>query len=323
MAILATQKVLTLDYWKIASDLKPGDILFDRFGKPTKVKVVQHYRAQNCYRIEFRDGTEIAGDSQLKIPIENEKYRNRASEYKGRFKFRRQPKIKTAEELASIPLEGRPTRLAYSVPTAGPLQFPAQDLPVPPFIFGFWFFNRKSDKTLKIPTEYEEFISQKFLDHGYLKEFRSKKSVNFKTKPSIYSQLAPIPSIIPNNYLLGSFEQRQELLSGIMLSRGRRYNKAKDKFCISSYNKLVIRQIQFLAESLGCKTTLKFNRFYSLYFKSKLIISPEQPPPKPIVRHNWRFICDVYAIIPQGCVHIETENPESGILVGEGFIACN
>ena len=33
MAILATQKILTLDYWKRAHDLKAGDYVFDKDGK--------------------------------------------------------------------------------------------------------------------------------------------------------------------------------------------------------------------------------------------------------------------------------------------------
>ena len=43
MAILATEKVLTHNYWKPAYKIEVGDYLFDHNGKPTKVTLVQQY----------------------------------------------------------------------------------------------------------------------------------------------------------------------------------------------------------------------------------------------------------------------------------------
>jgi len=321
MAILATQKVLTLDYWKIAEDLKPGDIVFNRFGKPTTVKLVQTFRAQNCYRVMFRDGLSIAGDANLQLPLENEKYRKRAQDYKGVLKFSRPLAVKPISELLDTPLHGRENRLEYSVPTAGALQFPHQDLPVPPFVFGFWFFNRKKDHGLLAPTEYVENVVAQLHDAGYL---RKHKGRNFHTTPAIHVQMAPYNATrIPNNYLLASPEQRQQLLSGILQSKSRTYISSRDIFRFSSYNKIVIRQVQYLAESLGCKTSLIGGKFFTLYIKTKLHLTPNQQP-KPIkVRQNWRLVEEIYEIQSQGCVHIETTDPDSGFLVGEGFIACH
>lgn len=320
MAILATQKVLTLDYWKIASDLKPGDIVFDRAGQPTTVKLVQHYRAPNCYKVQFKDGLSVAGDANLQLPLENEKYRKRAQDYKGVLKFRRPLTATPVSKLLNNSIYGRENRLEYSVPTAGALQFPHQDLPVPPLLFGFWFFNRKKDHGINPPFEFLEHVYCQFQDAGYLLE---KKRRNYQIHPSIRVQMSQHDTTkIPNNYLLASPEQRQQLLSGILMSKSRTYMPSRDIFRFSSYNKIVIRQVQYLAESLGCKTTLMGGDFYTLYIKTKLQLTPNQQP-KPIkVRQHWRLIEDVYEITPQGCVHIETTNPDTGFLVGEGFIAC-
>lgn len=321
MAILATQKVLTLDYWKIAEDLKPGDIIFDRAGQPTTVKLVQHYRAPNCYRVMFRDGLSVAGDSNLHLPLENEKYRKRAQDYKGVLKFRRPLAIEPVSKLLTTPLHGRENRLEYSVPTAFPLQLPHQDLPVPPFVFGFWFFNRKKDHGVCPPEEFAANIYEHFQDGGYLWQ---RKNRNLQVYPSIRVQLSQYDTTkIPNNYLLASPEQRQQLLSGILMSKSRTYIQDRDLFRFSSYNKIVIRQVQYLAESLGCKTSLIDGKFYTLYIRTRLKLTPNQQP-KPIkVRQNWRLIEEIYEIAPQGCVHIETSRPDTGFLVGEGFIACH
>jgi replicative DNA helicase len=320
MAILATQKVLTLDYWKIAEDLKPGDIVFDRAGNPTTVKLVQHYRALNCYKVLFKDGLTVAGDANLQLPLEDEKYRKRAQDYKGVLKFRRPLVITSISKLLDTTLYGRENRLEYSVPTAGALQLPHQDLPVPPFIFGFWFFNRKTDHGLRPPTEFDEYIRAQLHDGGYLCQ---QKGRNFQTTPSIRVQMSLYSTNkIPNNYLLASPEQRQQLLSGILMSKSRTYLQDRDIFRFSSFNKTVVRQVQYLAESLGCKTTLMDGKFFTLYIKTKLQLMPNQQL-KPIkVRQHWRLIEEVYEIVPQGCVHIETTTPDTGFLVGEGFIAC-
>ena len=59
MAILATSKVLTLDYWKLASQLEVGDYVFDRNGKPVQIKLIQQYRSEHCYKVHLDDHLSI------------------------------------------------------------------------------------------------------------------------------------------------------------------------------------------------------------------------------------------------------------------------
>ena len=150
MAILATQKVLTLDYWKIAEHIKPGDIVFDRLGHKVRVKLVQLLDKRPCFRVTLLDGTAISGDKDLRLPIETQKYRKRIWEYKGIRPFTRPITPKSLEELTCESLKNKNDRLKFSVPTAGPLELPHKDLPVPPFVFGFWFFSRNINNTFTI-----------------------------------------------------------------------------------------------------------------------------------------------------------------------------
>jgi hypothetical protein len=329
MAILATQKVLTLDYWKIAQDIKQGDIVFDRLGRKVRVKLVQTLDKQPCYRVVFFDGTSVAGNKDLKFPIETPKYRNRVYTYKGINKFRRPLLPKAISELIANPLVDKTNRLKYSVPTAAPLELPHKDLPVPPFVFGFWFFCKRADGTIKIPKQYFDFIKEKLKDHGYLlTHWRDpiKKDRVYSTKPSVNSHLVPnVPYKIPNNYLLASPEQRIELLSGIMHSKPRQYNQKTDTFRFTSKHLPTAKQIQYLAETIGCKTKLDGPNpiiGYTVFIKTKLKLMEEQTP-KPIkVRQNWRMLSKIEEIIPQACVHIETDGEDGTMLVEEGFIAC-
>lgn len=323
MAILATEKVLTLDYWKMAGDIREGDFLFNRFGKPVKVKLVQQSRALHCYEAQFADGLTIAGDAHLKLPIESENYRKQVRKYKGVFKFKRQPEPIALATLLETPLTGRENRKEFSVPTAGALQFPHIDLPVPPFIFGFWFFNRRSTGRLLPPPEFRDVVQEKLRDQGYLPTSKRK---DFTTKPTILAHLKPnVPHRIPNNYLLSSATQRIELLQGILHSKTRQYNKQTNVFRFTHRKKELVSQVQYLAESLGARTVIDhdvYKNYYTVFIKTRLQLTHEQTPRPIKVRQEWRLVADVYEIQPQGCVHIETDNPDTGFLVGEGFIPC-
>lgn len=329
MAILATQKVLTLDYWKMACDITEGDILFDRQGKPVKVKLVQQYRAQNCYEVQLNDGLTICGDDNLQLPLENEKYRQRVRTFKQRRPFKRQLQPTTLANLSEMELTGRENRKLYSIPTANPIQLPTQPLAIPPFVFGFWFFNRQKNGNMCPPNGTAEFVHRKFKESGYkitTKSSPSHREKAFVVTPSIVSQLVPlVPTKIPNNYLLASAEQRLELLRGIMHAKGRQYNKQKDKFRFTLRNKHLVSQVQYLLESLGCKTTMEYDpskNYYKLNFKTRLRLLEEQFPKPLKVRQDWRLIQSIEKIKSQNCVHIETNGKDNSFLVGEGFIAC-
>jgi hypothetical protein len=330
MAILATEKVLTLDYWKLAQNLQVGDYVFDKEGKLQKVTLVQEYRSDACYRAHFNDHMTIAGDQHLGFQVEDKLYRDRLLQYKGKFKFKRPLRFKKISELAETNLKRNNWAHIYSIPTTKPLQFPHQTLPVPPFIFGFWYFNRQSTKRMHPPRGQKEYIYQKFKDAGYaIREHAKHQSTGeryFSVTPTIESHLGfDIPHRIPNNYLLASAEQRLELLRGIMHAKSKQYSKPKDTFRFASNHLPSLLQVQSLVESLGHKTTLEANDFrgtYRLYFRTRLQLTPDQAVnPKPIVHNGRRYIKRIEKIAPQLCVHIETEGADNSFLVGEGFIA--
>ena len=329
MAILATEKVLTLDWWKPASKLVIGDYVFDKDGKIVQVKLVQQYHSEQCVRVSFNDHLSVAGDTKLNFMVEDLKYRNRLHEYVGRFRFKRPLKQKSADDMATTPLRDKRSRLVYSVPTTRPLELPHQTLPVPPFIFGFWFFNRKPGGRFSAPTKYHDEILARFKDYGYKVNLGKKLTGGrreFTVTPSIESQLAPnIPNKVTNNYLLASPEQRLELLQGIMVAKSSQYNEREDKFRFSAQHLPTILRIQLLAESLGSKTRIESAETinsYRLFFKSRLQLVSNQVSPPIKVHLGRRYITKITPIAPQLCVYVETTSKDSTILVGEGFIPC-
>jgi hypothetical protein len=321
--------VLTLDYWRLANDLRPGDYVFDRNGKVVQIKLAQAYRANNCYEIMFDDKLTLQGDDKLRLPLEDLKYRQRSDEYRNYHPFKRQLKVKSVSSLLEEPLTNHRNRQKHSVPTAKPLQFPHQALPVPPFIFGFWFFNQRYNGCCVPAAGNSEFIHNKFRDAGFkvrTRRLAANKEYEFSTTPTVRSHLAPrIPTKIPNNYLLSSPEQRFDLLQGILYARSSRYNKKTKQCRFSSKHLELATQVQYLAESLGCRTRMIFDKTkpaYAVFIKTKLIFFPEHQTTSTSVHQARRIIESITPIEPQACVHIETNGEDNTILVGEGFISC-
>lgn len=329
MAITASTKILTLDYWKTASQLEVGDYVFDRKGNLVRVTLAQQYQGIECYEVTFNDYLTINGDSKLALPTENLKYRNRLYTYKGKKQFTRPLRPLTTEQLSASELLDHRNRKTISVPTANPLQLPHKDLPVPAFVFGLWFYGRRSTGTIAAARNCTEYAREKFKDHGYRTETGSILNTgerDFRCEPLISRQLIPnIPKQIPNNYLLASEEQRWDLLSGIMCAKNRQYNKREDRFRFTSQVYDHVRRIQLLAESLGCRTTMLHDPSmgnYVVSFKSKVKIHPDQSSPPLKVHYGRRYITQVCTIPAQLCVHIETDGLDGTILAGEGFIPC-
>jgi hypothetical protein len=174
-----------------------------------------------------------------------------------------------------------------------------------------------------------DFVVQRFKDHGYkvvMGPLINTGEREFSVKPTVESQLIPsIPKMIPNNYLFGSPEQRQDLLSGIACSKNRRYNKRSDRFRFSSRQYDTVRRVQLLAESLGGRSSIQSDdhkKNFTVFFKIRALIHPEQSSPKVKVHHGRRYVSKISPIPTQMCVHIETTGEDNTILVGEGFIPC-
>ena len=322
MALPANEKILTLDHWKLASQIQVGDYLFDRLGRLTKVTSIQSYMPTKCYRVDFDDGLSIVGDGNLTLYLEDLKYRHRATTWKGKNKFRRPLKQIPINKLVDTYLEKR-----YSVPTCGALQFPTQDLPVPPFLFGYWFKSKFKRSLLSVKPEYYEFFEAKLKDLGYEipKSYVMQKRLSFEIIPPIEQQLKPnIPSTIPDNYLMASVEQRVELLSGILMV-GRRQYSVKGSYYITTQSKTLLRKLQWLLDSLGIRSHVNVipnRRTYILTFRTWYKIHPNHPEERKRVHQARRYVNNIEEVKPQLCVHIETDSEDGSYVAAEGFITC-
>jgi len=127
----------TLDGWKTMGEMAVGDTVFDEQGKPCRVLGLSAIDdTETCYRITFRDGSHIdAGEGHLwQVQVTNNGNRSKilttGEIYRKTIAFRERHRGKK-DALRSL----------VRIPVAGLIQTPAQDLPLDPYVYGYWLGN--------------------------------------------------------------------------------------------------------------------------------------------------------------------------------------
>ena len=106
-------------------DLKVGDQVFARNGRPTTVTGVYPQGTKPCFRVSFRDGTSTQAGAEHLWSVQH-----RTAKQKDVWQ------IKTTAELAESGLTFAPRGYKWKVPLCEPVQYPAKDLPVDPYALG-------------------------------------------------------------------------------------------------------------------------------------------------------------------------------------------
>lgn len=294
MGIDSRLPIPTTRGWIPAGMIKAGDEVFSYTGKPTKVTLTQQYTPEEAYKLWLKDGLTLVVDNRTGIPA----YTNKTIITLRRWsKSRLQPR-KTAAITPQSPSrimnfeEGR-----CRVPVAQPLRPHTLPLVVDPHTFGAWIMTTQSVR--ERDTEVTRELVERF---------------------------GKIPDDIPEEYLLAGFEQRVQLLKGILSKRTRAFNAEKTQFSIGTIDLQLARQIQNLVESLGCQASFTYNqrnRTNYVKFRTFLNLVPGQLPPKNPLELEFRRIMKVTAAPPRECTYIKTEDPDNTILVSEGFLTVS
>jgi replicative DNA helicase len=137
--------------WTTMGSLTVGSEVFGLDGKPTRVVAatdVMHGRP--CYRVTFSDGAEIVADEQHMWLTETLLAREAAAKLRRRpidtkpqgtdqrHKRTHFPAVITTGYIASTLSARNGHALNHSIQTSTPLQYPAQELPVDPYVIGAW-----------------------------------------------------------------------------------------------------------------------------------------------------------------------------------------
>ena len=141
-ALQLSMRIPTPSGWSTIGDLRIGDEVFDEQGKPCRVVAKSPVWHGDTYEVEFADGSVITTHGAHEWNAADI-YKDRPAgmtDWRDHWAVTR---LVTTEHMAGklrTPAGGAHPRgdARWRVPTARPLELPEADLPVDPYIFGYW-----------------------------------------------------------------------------------------------------------------------------------------------------------------------------------------
>ena len=240
----------TPDGWKTMGTLAIGDCVFDERGKPCHVVAKSLIDdTEQAYELVFRDGGRIVAGERHLWDVEY---------IHGKTK----PKRWTTGEIYRRTRKYRETfsanRSIIRIPVNAPLHLPEADLPVDPYLYGYWLGNgcaTKPEITVR-DCDVDDLIS--FIP--YLLHNRYPQACG-GSEILVYKELKKIlvphfrEKVIRPEYLRSSEHQRWELLQGLMDSDGCVSVVKGQSIYVSTIQQLA-ESVQELLWSLGIKNSL-------------------------------------------------------------------
>ena len=225
-------------------DIKEGDYVYDRHGRPTKVLGVFPQGPREVFEIKFTDGRKILADGEhlfsyytakQKLKYDNNQYKN------GTPKF----KTNSVNELLELGVKTREANGRSKVKFYLPMNEAVKRTPKG--------FNLQ-------PYELGTLLSDSYFDNDKLSEISELINCNSNDK------------FIPNDYKLGSIEQRWHLIKGLFDADGNITENNTFDVTYTSISEQLISDIQEVLWSLGVMSTVVDNNEqtgYTLQIKSQ------------------------------------------------------
>lgn len=234
--------------WTTMGEVKTGDTLFDMHGKQTTVIGKSEVKNIGCYRVTFNNGAEIICDEEHRWVAGIGKNARREINSKGW-------KVHTITELFEAKNNDEPVVM----PVTGQIDCEEKDLQVNPWVLGYWLGNgSKRCATISCDRQDKDDIVQLLEDNGEqigaIRHDPRGNAVSIGVRGGLITRLRNIGVLnnkhIPADYLRASYNQRLELLKGLVDSDGT-IDKQRGRVTFSSVDKNLADGIAELARSLG------------------------------------------------------------------------
>lgn len=252
-------EIPTLEGWSTIAELKEGDTIFDKDGKPTKIIHKSKIHLNPCYKITFDNGDFIVADHEHKWEINFKKNKSKAHP-DGMYSC-----VMTTEELFYY-LDSLPQRRSDLIPKVlnpKPLDLPEKHLIIDPYVLGVWLGD--GSKQTGIITQMKGSPVWKEIERrGYTlgentQHNPDRENVEMRTVYGLRTLLKSMNLLnnkfIPNIYQRASFKQRLDLLRGLMDTDGY-YNAGRKRYVMSTSQEWQRDDLVKLLASLGVKTTV-------------------------------------------------------------------
>ncbi|MBE5775503.1 MAG: terminase [Clostridiales bacterium] len=244
----------TPEGWKEMGELAVGDRVFDENGYACHVVGLSEIDdTEQCYRIIFRDGSYIDAGERHLWNVEYIIGRSRSKQLTTGDMYRMM--CKHRQRNAGKPDE---SRSIIRIPVAAALDTEEQELPIAPYLYGFWLGNGNSVKPE---------ITVRTCDVSAVKENIPYQVTGEYVQQGGGSVVLRVPELkkvlvesyrdkkIPNQYLRASKKQRWALLQGLMDSDGS-VSVEKSQSIYASTVRQLAEGVRELLWSLGIKNAM-------------------------------------------------------------------
>jgi deoxycytidine triphosphate deaminase len=331
--------------WRVMGELRPGDQVFSEVGAPTTVVAATPTMWDRpCREVVFSDGQTIVADLSHRWLTTSKSER----------KHRKPASIRTTAEIAQSLRAG--DEWNHHVALAGPAQFPAQSLPIDPYVLGIWLGDGTSTKAEVTVGAGDEQILEEIVKAGYAVwpasgpralrigglsryragRFRDPGTGQYVMDASLSSELHAMDLIrnkhVPEIYLRSSVEQRLALLQGLMDSDGYIDDIGRCEF-VSTSERLSSAVLE-LAAGIGLRPVRRKKRVtlygmecapgfqvkFTPHFSVFRLVRKAARTKQDGSFHAFRAIVDVRETEPRPVRCIQVSNPTGMFLAGPTFI---
>lgn len=323
--------ILTENGWKTMGTLTLNDVVFDKNGNKTKILHVSEEHFNPCYEIEFDNGDTLIADEDHRWLIS----------FKDRDKITE--KVLTTKELANI-MDKKPKDSKYipKIYNPKPLNIDKTKLPIDPYVLGAWLGD--GSKSCGVITNINSKLWDEIKFRGYeISENLSKEDkAEMRTVYGLRTELNKLNLLnnkhIPQQYLLASYEDRLDLLRGLMDTDGFLHKKRK-RFVMETSKEWQAREFAQLLSSLGFKPTIfdtinklngkEFQGWMCCWTNNKinpfLVRNQKEFNDIKIIKDNnsFRNIVSVKSVPTVTTKCIEVDSPTHTYLAGEHLIVTH
>ncbi len=205
--LATTTPIPTPDGWKLLEDVKVGDILFSDLGQLCNVTGASEvYLNRECYRLQLDDGSELVADADHLWEVHG-----------ARKAWDAAPRI-----VRTVDINPRQDVIAV----ANPLQLPAKELPIDPYVLGVWLGDGYSAAGRFCAGEKDFFELSANLEAcgAKLGPVGVGRTIHYRNVIGLIGYLRSLNLLnnkhVPAIYLRASYSQRLALLQGLMDTDG-------------------------------------------------------------------------------------------------------
>lgn len=250
--------ILTPNGWKKVEDLSVGDNVIGSSGRAIKITGVNHRGILPVFKVSFNDGSSVRVDGDHLWSVQQRSAYNRGSTTWH---------VKETRDLSKILLDGEGHRV-WKIPMVKPVEFEKRDTPLPlqPYLLGLLLGDGGISQSSIYFTSADEEIIEYIRKEIYpLKLEKSSTQYGYRMSQGrggvyrnpIITALkelglmghTALTKFIPQAYLLGTPQERMEILQGLMDTDGNAGPDGTNEFVSASEQ--LADDVAFLVGSLG------------------------------------------------------------------------